>query len=245
MRKLRVMYAVNVCLLMVIVAFCVKYEIFTKVVSRLTYEEDGIIDPVQTEYYKNRIRLFANMPNSENVTVMLGDSLTEYTSFNELTGFRYRIKNRGIASDTTNGVLHRLDEIIRIQPAKVFILLGINDIGNAMPPTETIRNYREIVNRLKASSPAVKIYVQSVFPVDHKKLADNERCRRRTSTAITTLNAELKVFARETGCEFVDTYSVFADERGEMDGGCTLDGLHLNGAGMLRWCNFLEEYLQQ
>ena len=187
--------------------------------------------------------MFENMPHSENVTVMLGDSLTEYTPFNEFTGLRYRIMNRGIASDNTQGVLHRLDEVVRIHAAKIFILLGINDIGNAIPLTETIRNYREIVNRLKAASPSTKIYIQSVFPVDHRKLADNDRCRRRTSSAIVSLNAELEALALETGCEFVDTYSVFADGRGEMDGGCTLDGLHLNGTGMLRWCKILEEYL--
>ncbi len=245
MNMLRVMYAVNTCLLMVIAAFCVKYDIPAKLLSKITNGGGGIIDPVQTENYKVRVGLFESTPHFENVIVMLGDSLTEYTPFNEFTGFRYRIQNRGIASDNTHGVLHRLDEVIGLNAAKVFILLGINDIGNAIPLTETIRNYREIVNRLKESSPSTKIYVQSVFPVDHRKLADNDRCRRRTSSAIVSLNAELEALARETGCEFVDTYSVFADELGEMDSGCTLDGLHLNGAGMMKWCGFLEEYLQQ
>ena len=243
MKKLRIMYAVNACLLMVIAAFCVKYDIPAKLFSRITYGGGGIINPVQTEYYRNRLRLFESFPHAENITVMLGDSLTEYTPFNEFTGFRYRIQNRGISSDNTQGVLHRLDEVIGLKAAKIFILLGINDIGNAMPLSETIKNYREIVNRLKESSPSTKIYVQSVFSVDHRKLADNDRCRRRTSAAIVRLNAELEALARETGCEFVDTYSVFADEHGEMDGGCTFDGLHLNEAGMIRWCKFLERYL--
>lgn len=176
---------------------------------------------------------------------MLGDSLTENMLFSEYFSFRYRIKNRGISSDNTQGVLQRLDEVTGIKAAKIFILLGINDIGNGIALSESMTNYREIIKRIKHDSPCTKIYVQSVFPVDHKKLADNARCRRRTSAAIMAFNTGLRELADETGCEFVDTYSVFADGNGEMDYECTYDGLHLNGAGMTRWCKFLEEYMQR
>ncbi len=56
------------------------------------------------------------------------------------------------------------------------------------------------------------------------------------------MNAELLRLAREMECVFVDTYSVFAVD-GEMDDECTDDGLHLNVAGMMKWCNFLEQYM--
>ena len=151
--------------------------------------------------------------------------------------------NRGISSDNTRGVLHRIDEASRWNAAKVFILLGINDIGNGIPLAETVSNYRAIITRIRELSPGAGVYVQAVFPVDHKKLADNARCRRRTSAAIVAMNTELRRLAGETGCEFVDTWRIFADDAGEMDGACTWDGLHLNGVGMRRWCEFLEGYM--
>ena len=244
MNALHIMSALNVCLLLIIGALCVRYKVLTKIVGIITHE--GIIDPLTTERYHFQVDVFGNAPSydgDDDVIVMLGDSLTENTPFNELLNFRHKIKNRGISSDNTRGILHRIDEAIGIKPAKMFMLLGINDIGNDMPLTESMSNYREIVRRVKMSSPATKIYIQSVFPVDHKKLADNARCRRRTNNAITAFNAELQRLAEELGCEFVDTYSVFAVD-GEMDNACTFDGLHLNGTGMMKWCNFLEQYMQ-
>lgn len=156
--------------------------------------------------------------------------------------FRFRIKNRGIASDNTRGVLNRIDESAGTMPAKIFILLGINDIGNGFTLSESMRNYREILHRIKTQTPSTKIYIQSIFPVDHNKLIHNARNNRRTSEAITLFNKELVNLAHEEGCEFIDTYSIFAVD-GEMNDACTFDGLHLNGEGMRRWAEFLEQYL--
>lgn len=236
-------YVLNAVLAVMLVIVCSRYELVSKITYRFTGgSRRGVIDPVQTERYHYQAGVFMNAPKSEGCIVMLGDSITEYTPFNEYTCFGYRIKNRGIASDTTAGVLMRINEAAGIRPVKMFVLLGINDIGNGTPQAETVSNYREIIRKVKALSPETVIYVQSVFPVDHKKLAHNDRNSRRTCEAITGLNVELERLAREEGCVFADTYSVFSVD-GEMRGDCTDDGLHLNGAGMLVWVKFLEGYL--
>ena len=180
------MLMVNLVLVMALAVLCAKYRIPLKVIRRLTGQSkaaDGVIDPVLTEQYKRHCDIFRSSPRDEETIVMLGDSLTETTPFDELLGFRFKIRNRGISSDNTRGVLNRIDETAGLRAAKVFILLGINDIGNGIPLDESMRNYREIVRRIRLASPDTRIYVQSVFPVDHKKLEDNARCRRRTSSA--------------------------------------------------------------
>ena len=248
MSPLHAMLAVNLVLVAALVVLCAKYRIPQKAMRRITCwwggkSTEGVIDPVLTEQYRKRSDIFGSSPRNVETIVMLGDSLTETTPFDELLGFRFRVRNRGISSDNTQGVLNRLDEIAGLRAAKVFVLLGINDIGNGIPLDESMRNYREIVRRIRLASPETQIYVQSVFPVDHEKLADNARCRRRTSGAIREFNTELMKLAQEEGCEFLDTYSVFDTGNGEMDGRCTFDGLHLNGDGMMRWCRFLEQYM--
>ena len=60
-------------------------------------------------------------------TLFLGDSLTEYGNWRELFP-GLDIKNRGIAGDTTDGVLHRLDGITALSPDKIFLMIGINDL---------------------------------------------------------------------------------------------------------------------
>ncbi|MBQ6774483.1 MAG: hypothetical protein IJP48_10550 [Synergistaceae bacterium] len=251
---LHTMYAVNIILLLVIIMFCARYRIMQKLLRRITHIgggiiTDGVIDPVNTQRYNFMLDVYKHSPIhnlSDKVIIMLGDSLTDNTPFNELTQFRFHIKNRGISSDNTRGVLHRINESGIDNAAKIFILLGINDIGNGIELTESMRNYRTIIDSIKKISPETRIYIQSVFPVDHKKLENNARCRRRTSEAIKNFNAGLIKLADETQCSFIDTYSIFeVNNSGEMNNNYTDDGLHLNGAGMMIWVKFLDKYFAE
>jgi lysophospholipase L1-like esterase len=74
------------------------------------------------------------------------------------------VLNRGIGGDITYGVLKRLDDVINRQPKKLFILLGINDIGKDIPDSVIAYNYFKIIKQVKEKSPATKIYVQSILP---------------------------------------------------------------------------------
>jgi len=60
--------------------------------------------------------------------VFLGDSITEYFSVQEFFS-NVKIYNRGISSDTTEGVIIRLDStVLNLEPSKVFVMIGINDM---------------------------------------------------------------------------------------------------------------------
>ena len=67
------------------------------------------------------------MPDTPNEIIMLGNSITDGCEWSELFQ-NSNIKNRGISGDITEGVLYRLDEVTRSKPAKVFLLIGINDL---------------------------------------------------------------------------------------------------------------------
>ena len=105
-------------------------SIIARLLSKIVYRFNGVIDVEKTERYKFQLDVFRASPRDDDVIVMLGDSLTENTPFNELLHFRFRVKNRGISSDNTRGVLARIDEAANNLPEKMFILLGTNDIGN-------------------------------------------------------------------------------------------------------------------
>jgi lysophospholipase L1-like esterase len=44
-------------------------------------------------------------------------------------------------------------------------------------------------------------------------------------------------------CELIDTYSYFAED-GELPERYTIDGIHLNGAGIVRWVEFLTKCIK-
>ena len=188
-------------------------------------------------YYQTKHSIYQSMPRDEGGIVFLGDSLTDYVQFHELLpGFR--TKNRGIAGDSTVTILHRLDEVLSLKPSKLFLLAGTNDIVFGMSADETLGNIKTIIERFRAESPATRIYVEKVFPVNHKFE------KRRPAEAINAINDGLSKLIPELGCELLDTYSLFAED-GELPERYTVDGLHLNGAGIIHWVEFLTQYVKE
>src|SRR5207244_10058498 len=85
----------------------------------------GLQDPLfanQGPYYRSRLAFFRQIVGDADV-VMLGDSITEGMDWRELFP-DVRILNRGIAGDTSAGVLNRLDEVIARHPKMVFLMIG-------------------------------------------------------------------------------------------------------------------------
>ena len=98
--------------------------------------------------------------------------------------------NHGIGGDDTVGVLRRLDLVTRAQPAKVFLMIGTNDLGKGtLTIDEIVANVEEIVTRIRIENPTSEVYVQSVLPRWHTRTEDLRRlndglesvaCERRT-----------------------------------------------------------------
>jgi acyl-CoA thioesterase I len=69
----------------------------------------------------------------------------------------YKVINAGLSGETTAGGNSRIDWILR-QPIDVFILeLGGNDGLRGIPISETTKNLQNIITKVKAKYPAVKL----------------------------------------------------------------------------------------
>jgi lysophospholipase L1-like esterase len=104
---------------------------------------------------------------------MLGNSITDGGEWAEMFQNPH-IKNRGISGDISAGVLNRIDEVAERKPAKVFLLIGTNDLARGISPDSVVKNIRQIVAILHETSPKTQIFVQSIFPVNEsfKKFGD-------------------------------------------------------------------------
>ena len=174
------------------------------------------------------------MKQSMGEIVFLGDSITEYVDFGKYLP-SYHIINMGIAGDTVSGVMRRLGEVIALQPRKLFLLIGINDICDGIEAGPLARLTSKILERVQAKSPATKIYLQAVFPV---RLTDP-----RVNPEVRTLNTSLKAWAEELHCTFVDLYPLLLDDDGELAEEYTVDGLHLSDSAMAKWMSCIKPYL--
>ena len=81
------------------------------------------------QFYYQRATLFEKLPIDSDDIVFLGNSITNGCEWHELFN-NPNIKNRGISSDVSMGVYDRLDPIIKGKPAKIFLMIGINDIAH-------------------------------------------------------------------------------------------------------------------
>ena len=192
----------------------------------------GIID----SYYVRKVKSFQAMPRELDRIIFLGDSITDFVNFDEVLP-SYRIINRGIAGDTTSGVLRRLGEVISLRPEKLFLLIGTNDLGQDVWPEAIARNIREIVSRVQAKSPQTRIYRQAVFPTRHNSSRPNE--------LIQELNTGIRVIAEELNCTFIDLYPLLLDAEGLLAEEYTLDGLHLSDKAVAKWMEFITPYLDE
>jgi lysophospholipase L1-like esterase len=189
------------------------------------------------EIYPSQVALFRSFDHSRKDIVFLGNSITFWGGWNELLHTKH-IKNRGIPGDNTFGILDRLDEVINGQPAKVFILVGINDIAKNIPDSVIVKNYQRIITRIKAGSPRTKIYWQTILPVNDsfKKLTAHYQHAR-----IKSINEKAKALAVKENITLIDLYTVFAGPDGKLPTHLSFDGVHLQKAGYDIWVDVLKK----
>ena len=194
-----------------------------------------------SEYNYQRRSLFEVLTVTTNDIVFLGNSITDGCEWNEIFN-NHNIKNRGISADRSHWILDRLDPIINGKPQKLFLQIGINDLGAGISPQSVAENITKIVERFQAESPQTELYIQSIFPVND----DFERYAKRQASKhkeIVEANALLREMCTRKGIIFVDVYSRLADENGKLNKEYTNDGLHLMGSGYLVWKEVIEKYI--
>lgn len=187
-------------------------------------------------HYRERQELFSTLPSQKKAIVFLGNSITEAGKWNEILPGQ-PVQNRGISGDITFGVLARLPQIVAAKPAKIFLLIGVNDLKREVPVSVIISNYKRIVEMVKNGSPKTKLYLQSVLPVNDTILI--EPFRKVTNANVAKLNEALQQLAKDNGYAYVNLHEPFADEKGQLIKKDTPDGLHLKIGAYTTWVNYL------
>jgi lysophospholipase L1-like esterase len=206
----------------------------------LAQEAAKIDSAIRPAAYKLRTGLFKSYPNSKDDIIFLGNSITQGVDWAELLQNK-NARNRGISGDITYGVLERLNEVTEGQPAKVFVLIGINDIEHNIPDTLIVNNYRRIIRQIKAESPKTKIYFHTLLPVNNEFTQFKKHYNK--DEHILFVNTALKKIAVEEKITLIDLHPHFLDASNKLDKKYTVDGLHLNAEGYKVWAGILKQYL--
>lgn len=194
-------------------------------------------------FYHQRATLFEELPVTSDDIIFLGNSITNGGEWSELFNNKH-VKNRGISGDVCMGVYDRLDAVLRGKPAKIFLLVGINDVSRGTPADTIVLRIGAITQKIKQDSPKTKLYLQSILPVtDHYKMFGGHTSRWQV---IKKINEGLIRLADQEKVTYIDLYSHFVDEKtGKMNIEYTNDGLHLLGKGYLKWVEIVKPYVSK
>lgn len=194
-------------------------------------------------FYEQRATLFEELPVTSKDIIFLGNSITNGCEWSELFQNKH-VKNRGISGDICMGVYDRLDPIVKGKPAKIFLLIGINNVSRGASADTIVSEIGMIIRKIKKESPKTKLYLQSVLPVnDCYGMFEGHTSRWQVVEQINNL---LQPLAQKEGATYIDLYTHFVDgDTGKMNPQYTNDGVHLLGRGYLLWRDIVKPYVDE
>lgn len=164
---------------------------------------------------------------------LIGDSLTQNGDWATLLPGE-TVWNFGVAGDTTDDVLARLDDVIGSRPAVVTLLIGTNDLAWRRSVEHVVRNVETALVTLRKELPEARILAQSVLPRG-AEFADQ----------IKDINRHLWQFAPTVHAGWLDLWPALALDDGELNPAYTEDRLHLNADGYRVWASELVPALER
>lgn len=149
------------------------------------------------------------------------------------------IVNLGYSGDMIEGMIFRLGQISAVNPDKIFVMAGSNDLKKKYMSIDRFRNiYNELVDSVLKNNPSSELYLQSLLPVNHSMNPDLY-----STDQIIKANSIIREIAKQRSLIFIDLFSLYADDELELPKEHTYDGVHLYPTSYDLWSSELRQYL--
>jgi len=200
--------------------------------------DDGLpgVGPIRRyDWFRNlwnekRKQWASRIQADQDSVVFLGDSITQGWGDNMGDSFPgLKVANRGISGDTTRGMLLRLDQdVLALKPKALVMLMGTNDLEEGADAASVAQNIELMLKSIQKHNPALPVTLCRVFPASASK--------KRPADQIQAINTAIaKVAKNFSQVTLVDTWTLFADEKGDAKPAEFPDLLHPNQAGYSKW----------
>ena len=174
--------------------------------------------------------------------MFLGDSITDFYDLDKYYE-GLPVVNSGISGNTSEDILNDMkNRDYNYNPSKVFLLIGINDLGKGASNEEVFSNIKNIITNIKKNKPAVKIYIESIYPIN-KNIDEDKIIKVKDNSSIIKINDLLKEYCKEEHYTYINMYDILVDEDGNFNEKYTDDGLHPNENGYEIITKELKKYL--
>lgn len=229
---------VYACIILILLAVTISLSVMLAISKK---------DKEEVTYYEQKCQVFAqeNVNFSKGQIVFIGDSITDGCALdNYYQDLPLSVYNRGIGGDNTLGVIDRLDSsLITLNPKKVVLLIGTNDINGKRKPANVLSDYEEILKTISVKLPDTKVYCISIPPMNKDLETYTSIEVDKSNATVLEVNPKIKELATKYGYEYVDIHTDLCDENGYLMKSCSPDGIHLNNEGYLKWVAKLKPLL--
>lgn len=183
-------------------------------------------------YYYQKVSTFRVLPQKCDEIVFVGNSITDSGEWSDIFN-DISVSNMGISGDISAGVMHRVPDIVKRKPQKIFLMIGTNDLARNISPDSLIKNINLIAAYIKENAPETKLYIQSILPVnDHYNMFSGHT---KNNAVIVKVNNILAENAQNFGYIYIDIHSKFLNINSKLRNDLSNDGLHLIGEGYQLW----------
>ena len=177
-------------------------------------------------------------------TLFIGDSrtmgLAEYADLNNASVFAnsgmsvYRLYS--LKNAVQGQPLHLEDILAEKQYRKIYVMLGINELG--YDEAHTVKRFEEEVLKLREAQPDAKIILEANL---HVTSARSGRDKIFNNEGIDRINENIRLIAEKYGFSYIDVNEAFDDETGGLDPDYTHDEVHVLGKYYQQWADWIRE----
>lgn len=177
--------------------------------------------------------------------LFIGDSRTvglyeyggiEGADFFATTGMNvYEIDNEKV-NVGDKGTISFEDLITRYSYGKIYLMLGINELGYGLD--ETVEEYKALVGRIREAQPEAVLFIEANLHVSAKRSAQDPV---HNNQNIDYFNNNISVLADNESIFYIDVNVLFDDEGGNLRADTTVDETHPLGRYYKQWADWLAE----
>ncbi len=208
-----------------------------------------ISNVVESSEIKNEV--VNDTPNNSSVkfdssVAFIGDSRTQgfimYNGLKDIQDYSYisLMVDTAITKKfvkTNNGEkITLLQDMANKNIKKVYIMLGINELGWSYPQVFKSK-YIELIDKIREVKPNCEIYVQSIIPMTKSK-SDTDATFNIKNVAI--FNDLIQEVANEKNVTYLDVKSALINENGYLPEEASTDGIHINKKYCEKWLEYLK-----
>ena len=121
--------------------------------------------------------------------------------------------------------------------AKIYVMMGINELGYDMDQTE--KKFKEFINYLIKKQPEAIIYIQANLHVTAKKSNSDKTFN---NTRINLYNSKIKKLVNNKTIFYLDINEYFDDKNGNLKSEYSHDNIHIYAKYYKEWTNWLKKH---